>query len=93
MPRRRMDGSTAQNQSIYHYQVVELDENNDEINVLYFLTCKDVEDRYGVSQKLVYRFTSNPEYTSKKVPHIKIFKCNRPVFRREPIEYPINEIA
>ncbi len=92
MPRRRTDGSTASNKTIYHYQVVELDENNEKFNVKYFLTCKEVENTYGISQKSVWKLTANPEYESRKAPHIKVFKVYKPVYETREVNYPAEDI-
>jgi hypothetical protein len=71
----------GENMSYYHYEVNEYDENKTIVKKLYFTNRKKILEHYKVSMRIIDGFISNPNYTSKKLPHIKILKCYKPVFK------------
>jgi hypothetical protein len=70
----------TENKSYYHYQVIESDENKQIKSKKYFINRKEVLEHYNISMRIINNFISNPNYVSKKLPHIKILKCYKPVF-------------
>jgi hypothetical protein len=71
----------------YYYKVIEYDENKQIKQSKLYITRKEITEEYGISIRIINFFVGDPNYTSRKVPNLKILKIKEPVFKTEKIDY------
>ena len=77
----------SENKSFYHYKVIETLSDNSE-KPQYFYILRDIEEKFNISNRIIYCFLKDVNYKSKKIPNIKkIEKCHRPVYIEIKAEY------
>lgn len=77
----------TENKSFYHYKVVETAPNDGSKKSYYYHTQEEIMSKYNISQKLIQVFMKDENYISKKVPHIKIYKVQKPAILTIKAEY------
>lgn len=78
----------SENKSFYHYKVIETLPDNSEKTPEYFYKLGDIEEKYNISNRIIYCFLKDVNYKSKKLPNIKkIEKCHRPAYIEVKAEY------
>ena len=68
----------SRNTQDYKYKVEKLNENNEVINTGYYVTQKDIQDKYNLKRSAVYFILNNPQLR-KQDDLINIIKLEQPM--------------
>ncbi len=80
-----MGRKDSKNVSNYHFELETLNKENEVIKTEYFKTVKDCCEHLDCSRFTLYKIINNN--TTKNYKHIKINKCNKPIFKQVEIDY------
>ena len=80
-----MGRKNSKNISNYHFELETLNKDKEVIKTEYFKTVNDCCLNLGCSRYTLYKIINNN--TTKHYQHIKINKCNKPIYKQVQINY------
>jgi hypothetical protein len=69
----------GQNHSIYHFKIYKYDNNNNIINIKYFISAKQICETYNCSRYSIYNKINNPNTKSRTFINMTIEKIKEPM--------------